>query len=72
MTAGQTSLLFLGSEIYFWKTEIPDGCGILFYQYGRKSSISQASQVAQMVKNLPVMQETLVQFLGWEVPLEKR
>ena len=30
-----------------------------------------ASRVAQMVKNLPVMQETLVQFLGQEVPLEK-
>ena len=71
MAAGQTSLLFLGSEIYFRKTEIPDGCVILFYQYGRKSSISQASQVAQMVKNLPAMQETLVQFLGWEVSLEK-
>ena len=27
--------------------------------------------VAQMVKNLPVMQETRVQTLGWEVPLEK-
>ena len=27
--------------------------------------------VAQMVKNLPAMQETRVQFLGWEVPLEK-
>ena len=25
----------------------------------------------QMVKNLPAMQETLVQFLGWEDPLEK-
>ena len=24
-----------------------------------------------MVKNLPVIQETLVQFLGWEDPLEK-
>ena len=24
-----------------------------------------------MVKNLPAMQETRVQFLGWEVPLEK-
>ena len=28
--------------------------------------------VAQLVKNLPVMQETLVRFLGWEDPLEKR
>ena len=30
-----------------------------------------ASLVAQMVKNLPVMQETLVRTLGWEDPLEK-
>ena len=27
--------------------------------------------VAQLVKNLPAMQETWVQFLGWEDPLEK-
>ena len=27
--------------------------------------------VAQMVKNLPAMQETRVQSLGWEDPLEK-
>ena len=25
----------------------------------------------QLVKNQPAMQETLVLFLGWEVPLEK-
>ena len=31
----------------------------------------QASLVAQLVKNLPAMQETLVWFLGWEDPLEK-
>ena len=30
-----------------------------------------ASLVAQLVKNLPVMQETLVQFLGLEDLLEK-
>ena len=30
-----------------------------------------ASLVAQMVKRLPAMQETRVQFLGWEDPLEK-
>ena len=30
-----------------------------------------ASLVAQMVKNLPAMLETQVQFLGWENPLEK-
>ena len=32
---------------------------------------SWASLVAQMVKRLPAMQETWVQFLGWEDPLEK-
>ena len=30
-----------------------------------------ASLIAQLVKNLPAMQETLVQFLGWEDTLEK-
>ena len=30
-----------------------------------------ASLVAQLVKNLPAMQETPVGFLGWEDPLEK-
>ena len=29
------------------------------------------SLVAQLVKNLPAMQETLIQFLGWEDLLEK-
>ena len=32
---------------------------------------SLASLVAQLVKNLPPMQETWVQSLGWEDPLEK-
>ena len=32
---------------------------------------SWASLVAQMVKNLPAMQETWVQSLGWEDPLEE-
>ena len=31
----------------------------------------RASLVAQMVKNLPAVQETLVLSLGWEDPLEK-
>ena len=31
----------------------------------------QASVVAQMVKNLPAMEETWVQSLGWEDPLAK-
>ena len=32
---------------------------------------SWAFLVAQMVKNLPAMQETLIQSLGWEDPLAK-
>ena len=34
--------------------------------------ISVTSLVAQMVRNPPAMQETWVQSLGWEDPLEKR
>ena len=30
-----------------------------------------ASLVAQMVKNLPAMQETWVRYLGWDDPLLK-
>ena len=32
---------------------------------------SWASLVAQLVKNLPAVQETWVRSLGWEDPLEK-
>ena len=37
----------------------------------RLSATIGASLVAQLVKNLPAVQETLVRFLGWEDPLEK-
>ena len=36
-----------------------------------RSRIETASLVAQLIKNLPAMQETLVRFLGHEDPLEK-
>jgi len=32
--------------------------------------LPQASLIVQLVKNLPAMQETPVQLLGWEDPLE--
>ena len=38
---------------------------------GHPTIQSRASLVAQMVKNLPAMQETWVQSLGWGDPLEK-
>ena len=37
----------------------------------KSSSLERDSLVAQMVKNLPAMQETWVQSLGQEDPLEK-
>ena len=33
--------------------------------------LTDASLIAQLVKNPPAMQETLVGFLGWEDPLKK-
>ena len=39
--------------------------------YGMPSKYSRASLVAQLVKNLPAIQETWVGSLGWEDPLEK-
>ena len=33
--------------------------------------VSWASLVAQMVKNLPAVRETLVRSLGWKDPLEE-
>ena len=38
---------------------------------GHGISFFGASLVAQMVKNLPEMRETQVQFLDWEDPLEE-
>ena len=37
----------------------------------KRLSSSRASPIAQLVKNPPAMQETPVQSLGWEDPLEK-
>ena len=41
------------------------------FQYTLFYTKPWASLVAQLVKNLPAMQETWVQSLGWEDPLEK-
>ena len=48
--------------------------GINFFQTPVSVDInfwSKASLIVQLVKNPPAMQETLVQFLGQEDPLEK-
>ena len=45
---------------------------VIFPTQGLNPGLSHwASLVAQMVKHLPAMQETQVQSLGWEDPLEK-
>ena len=40
-------------------------------EIGYSLQYSWASLVVQLVKNPPAMQETWVQSLGWEAPLEK-
>ena len=40
-------------------------------KYRRNLTAVSVSLVAQLVKNLPAMQETLVRFLGQEEPLKK-
>ena len=50
------------------------GCHFLLQNYKCMVwvySFQRASLVAQSVKNLPVVQETRVQSLGWEDPLER-
>ena len=41
------------------------------FNLGTPASLERASLVAQLVKNLPAMQETWVRSLGWEDCLEK-
>ena len=43
----------------------------LVERIGYPLQCSWASLVAQMAKNLPAMQDTRVQSLGWEDPLEE-
>ena len=45
--------------------------GILLKLLGSFILKERASLIAQLVKNLPAMQETPVRFLGQEDPLEK-
>ena len=47
---------------------IADGCAAICEKF---PSIVRASLIAQLVRNLPAMQETLVQFLGQEDPMGK-
>ena len=39
--------------------------------YFKSLSFGRSSLIVQLVENPPAMQETPIQFLGWEDPLEK-
>ena len=43
----------------------------MWEEFAKRHSERRVSQVAQLVKNPPAMQETLVQFLVQKDPLEK-
>ena len=51
--------------LFFLKNDFVNGF------FGGSICILRAFLVVQMVKNLPAMQETWVQSLGWEDPLEE-
>ena len=61
----------------YWILPLLSSTGIITFIYILKQYLVhsrfliRASLVAQVVKNLPAMQETLVEFLGWEDYLEK-
>ena len=44
---------------------------LIFFKKLKYSGAMRASLIAQLVKNLPAVQETRVQFLGGQDPLEK-
>ena len=56
---------------HFIHRSICDVLHFVTFQICKKSLVKWASMVAQLVKNLPVMQETWVQSLDWEDALAK-
>ena len=72
----QRTLEDLGHD-HNWKTSTDGGTDTLTFTDAIENGIShihlvlRASLVIQLIKNLSVRQETRVQFLGREVPLEK-
>ena len=62
-------------SILSWETPWTEEPGRLqsmgWQRVGHNLVTKQASLIAQLIKNLPLIQETLVWFLGWEDLLEK-
>ena len=65
-SAGKESTCNAGDSDFIPGSGRPPGEGI-----GYPLQYSWASLVAQMIKNPPTMWETMVQYLGWNDPLEK-
>ena len=55
----------------FQLAKTPTGLGDFPFQSSQVAQMANSSLVAQIVKRLSIMQETRVQSLGWEDPLEK-
>ena len=66
MIAGATAAIYIQEEINMSVKEY--NC---LWHYCAAEWLDGASLMAQTVKNLPAMQETWVQSLGWEDPLEE-
>ena len=49
----------------------PDTLLLVEKDLDKGPAILKTSLVAQLVKNLPAVQETPIPFLGWDDPLEK-
>ena len=66
-------LLYSGMDLHVHLSKLSKGtlkiCA--FHHVYIMYSPQKASLIVQLVKNPPAMQETLIQFLGWEDPLEK-
>ena len=58
---------------FFTTVSTWEACGLVIYglYYVEICFFYGASLVAQLITNLPAMEEIPVQFLGWEYPLEK-
>ena len=61
----------LFSESQFWYLIHPGLAEIFIVNFSYQKN-EHSSLVAQIVQNLPAMQETYFRSLGWEDPLEKR
>ena len=61
--------MFTRNFLYILNASLQELTSVVFNEF--YLNVDWASLVAQLVKNLPAMQETWVQSLGWEDTLEK-